>query len=84
MSYMVPGGGAYSNPVLILNKLLIFKGAQNCQNAGMSRVEYATSTRDVRRMGFVFGRFDPSRDFLVGSFANEIFYKVIWTTRSTS
>jgi hypothetical protein len=38
----------------------------------------------LRRIGFVFGRFDPSRDFLVGSSANEIFYKVILAARPTS
>jgi hypothetical protein len=41
--------------VLILNKLLKFQGAQNNQNAGNAVLEYATSTRDFRLLGFALG-----------------------------
>jgi hypothetical protein len=69
---------------LIINKLLKTIDAHTCQNAAYAVLEYAISTRDLRRIGFVFGRFDLSRDFLVGSSANEFFYKVILGTRPTS
>ena len=63
----MPGGGSDCLPVLILNKLLKTQGAQNYQNAGNAVPEYATSTRDLRRMDSRFSRLDKSLDFLVGN-----------------
>ena len=42
--------------MLILNKLLKILDAQNYQKAGNEVLEYATSTRDFRRLGFALGR----------------------------
>jgi hypothetical protein len=53
--------------VMILNKLLKILDARNYQNAGNAVLEYATSTRDLRRIGFVFGHCDPWREVLVGT-----------------
>jgi hypothetical protein len=69
---------------LILNKLLILKGALNCQNAGKSRVKYATSARNLRRISFVFGRFDLSPDLQAGTSVEVIFFQGILETWSTS
>jgi hypothetical protein len=57
---------------LILNKLLKNKDARIVQNAGNAVLEYATSTRDLRRIGFVFGRFVPSHDFPIANSAQVI------------
>ena len=65
---MVSGRGSYSNPVLILNKFLIFKGAQNCQYAENAVSTHVLHTRDLRGISFIGLRLAVS---LLDSLSNE-------------
>ena len=63
------GAGGDCRHALIVNKLLKNKDARIVQKATNAVLEYATSTRDLRRIGFVFGHFDPWREFPAGKSA---------------